>query len=262
MIANIIYSMLRLTSLILLLFFLSSCSNFKTLMGIKEYKQDIPTGEYIGTAKLIKLDEEEVTESKSEKIKINFIPKDPGITDGVGILTMDDESRRFFWRAEGNNTGIWSVLFSKDSNLYSNLNEIFNFDGVLSQSEIENNLEGRLYFDYDSKISQYFVTASQIFKPVLIPPKEAIAIKGGDSFEVRAEKLGDDQDLLELVLSRTATEKEAEYSKSLNIESITKDKGSSVIKLKTEKGLAKGVYSLRLTRDQDYKSNTISITVN
>lgn len=254
--------MLRLTSLILLLFFLSSCSDFKNLMGMKEQKQDIPTGEYIGTAKLIKLDEEEVTESKSEIIKINFIPKDPGITDGVGVLTMNDESNRFFWRAEGNNTGVWSVLFSKDSNLYSNLQEIFNFDGILSQSEIENKLEGRLYFDYDSKISQYFVTASQIFKPILVPPKEAITIKGGDSFEVRAEKLGNDQDLVEFVLSRPATEKEAEYSKPLNIESINKDKETFVIKLKTEKGLAKGGYSLRLTRDQDYKSNTIGITVN
>jgi hypothetical protein len=261
-IANIIYSMLRLASFIVLLFFLSSCSEFKNLMGIKEFKQDIPGGEYLGTAKLVSLDGKEASDPVVKKIKINFIPKDPGITDGVGILTMDDESNRFFWRAEGNNIGVWSVLFSKDNNLYSNLKQIFNFDGILSQSETENKLEGRLSFDYDSKISQYFVTASQLFKPVLLAPKETITVKGGDSFEIRAEKLGEDQDKLELVLSRAATEKDPEYSKPLAIESIVKDKGNYILKLKTEKGLIKGSYSLRVIRDEDYKSNAISITVN
>jgi hypothetical protein len=261
-IANIIYSMLRLASFIFLSLLLSSCSDFKNFMGINEFKQDIPAGEYIGMAKIVSLDDKEASDSKTKKIKINFIPRDPGITDGVGILTMDDESSRFLWRAEGNNSNTWSVLFFKDNNLYSNLKQIFNFDGALSQSETENKLEGRLSFDYDSKISQYFVTASQLFKPVLLPPKEPITVKSGDSFEIRAEKLGDDQEKLEVVLSRTATEKETEYSKPLSIESIIKDKSIHIVKLKTEKGLIKGTYSIRITRDKEHKSNALVLTIN
>lgn len=272
------------------------------MVGIEEEKIDFPPGEYIGTAKLVqtgdkkialetkpeakpeskpeaklelkpepKLEnganaEEEIKpallDSNLEKIKLNFIAKDPGITDGVGVLTMNDESQRFFWRSEGNNLDTWNVLFTKDNNLYSNIQNAFKFDGIVTQSEIENKIEGRLYFDYDTVITQYFVEASQIFKPKIIPAKEGISIKGGDSFDIQVEKAGEDQELLEVILSRAATDKLEALTESLTIKQMATEKGLAKITLATVKGLAKGDYSVKLIRSKDYTSNSVAVTVN
>jgi len=254
--------MLRFFSLILLFFSLTACSTFNTMIGIEEEIVDFPPGEYIGTAKLVKLGEDKPSDLIIEKVKLNFIPKEPGITDGVGVLTMNDESQRFYWRTEGNNTDTWNVLFTKDNNLYSSINNTFKFDGVVTSSETENKIEGRLYFDYDSSITQYFINASQFFKPKILPPKAAIAIKGGDSFDIQAEKVGEDQEELEAILSKGATEKEAAVTKTLEIKQMTSDKGVSTITLATEKGLSKGDYSLQIIRSKEYKSNGIIVTFN
>lgn len=254
--------MLAFFSSLLILFSLSSCSTFNVLLGIEEDKVDFPPGEYIGTAKLVKKGEDKPSELNTEKIKINFIPKDPGITDGVGVLTMNDESQRFYWRSDGNNTDTWNVLFAKDSNLYTNIKNSFKFDGLILSKEIANTLEGRLYFDYDSDIRQYFVEAAQIFKPKIIPPKQAISIKAGDSFEIQAEKVGEDQEAIEILISKPATEKEAAVTKALTIKQMSSEGGLATISLTTTKELAKGDYSLMLIRSEGYKSNSIAVTVN
>lgn len=254
--------MLRFFSLILVFFSLTACSTFNTLVGLEDEVTDFPPGEYIGTAKLVKKGEDKPSDLTLEKIKLNFIPKESGLTDGVGVLTMNDESQRFYWRTEGNSSDTWNVLFTKDNNLYSNLNNAFKFDGIVTSSEIENKIEGRLYFDYDSSITQYFVNAAQVFKPKILPPKAVIAIKGGDSFDIKAEKVGDDQEELEVFLSKAATEKEAAVNKTLAIKQMLSDKGVSTLTITTQKGLSKGDYSLQIVRSKEYKSNGIIVTFN
>lgn len=254
--------MLRFFSLIILFFSLTACSSFNSLVGVEEAAIDFPPGEYIGTAKLVKKGDEKPSDLTMEKIKLNFIPKEAGLTDGVGVLTMNDESQRFYWRTEGNSTDTWNVLFTKDNNLYSSINNTFKFDGLVTSSEIENKIEGRLYFDYDSSITQYFVEASQIFKPTILPPKAPIAIKAGDSFDIEAEKVGAEQAELEVLISKAATEKEEAVNAELTIKQMLSDKGITTLSIGTEKSLSKGDYSLQILRSKDYKSNTIVLTVN
>lgn len=196
-------------------------------------------------------------------VKITFLPRKEGFTDGVGIINIDNSSHRFLWRAEGNNQDTWNILFTKDNNIYSNLHLNFNFDGVATRSNIDNRIIGRLYIDDDSKISEYYIEAYQFFKPKIQAPKEALTIKGGDDIVIDVEKAGDNPEELKAILLGIPSEKQQASINELKVKNIEYDPKKEIYKvyIMTSKSLGKGEYSLYLIRSAAHKSNSIPIKI-
>jgi hypothetical protein len=280
---------------ILLPLSLSSCADIKTIMGVVEPNKDCPPGEYIGTAKEIKPGEVlpeptvatpvlpsppavlEVNGStingasaqvaaalpalpQGDAIKINFLPSSGGV-DGLGVLLFHNNSERFYWKNDGNNTNTWNVLFNKDQNIYTNIQNSFKFDGLITASEVENKLEGRLHLNYDAEEKDYYVEAYQYFKPEIIPAKDAISIKAGDPITIDVAKIGADEDALQITFKLKPVPPATEFETQLVIQSIAKtDKGTKMT-LTTDKQYAKGDYSLWITRSGVHKSNRIPVKI-
>jgi hypothetical protein len=173
-----------LTTLIFLTMSLSSCEMIKEKIGLGAPK-DIPLGEYLGTATPI----ESGTSGESKEVKINFLPKEAGFKDAVGILVFENISDRFLWRSDGNNNNIWNIMFTKDNTIYTNLQDSFEFSGVIKSSDERNTLEGKLTLIVNEKDKVYYFKASQIFQPSIEVPKEPIAIKAGEEITISATKL-------------------------------------------------------------------------
>lgn len=187
---------------------LSSCEMIKEKIGLGAPK-DIPLGEYIGTATPIEsgtsaksttsteatangesaANTESKASSESKEVKINFLPKEPGFKDAIGILVFENISDRFLWRSDGNNNNIWNIMFTKDNTIYSNLQDSFEFSGVIKSSEERNTLEGKLTWIINDKDKVYYFKAAQVFQPSIEVPKEPIAIKAGEEITISATKL-------------------------------------------------------------------------
>jgi hypothetical protein len=196
-----------LTTLIFLTMSLSSCEMIKEKIGLGAPK-DIPLGEYIGTATPIEsstskpaasaesgangesaINAEPGANPESKEVKINFLPKESGFKDAIGILVFENISDRFLWRSDGNNNNIWNIMFTKDNTIYSNLQDSFEFSGVIKSSEERNTLEGKLTWIINEKDKVYYFKAAQIFQPSIEVPKEPIAIKAGEEIIISATKL-------------------------------------------------------------------------
>ena len=272
---------------------LSSCADLKAIMGVVVPNKDFPPGEYIGTAKEIKPGEPEpepVSETpavasppavlevngstingamaqtsvaapvkpQGDTIKITFLPRN-GNVDGIGVLLFHNNSERFYWRNDGNNANAWNILFNKDQNLYTNIQNNFKFDGLITASEVENKLVGRLHLNYDSAENDYYVEASQNFKPEIIPAKEAISIKAGDPIILDVAKIGSDEDALQVTLK--ATPPTPEFEAQLPIQSIVRTEKGTKMTLGTDKQYVKGDYSLVIIRAGVHKSNKVPVKI-
>lgn len=234
---------------------LSSCINIKELLGFNTLTVNFPPGDYVGTAKQI---QNGTTLELAEAVKLTFLPKEVELQDGIGVLVMKNNSQRFFWRTDGNNTDSWNVLFHKDQNLYTNMQESFKFDGLITASEIQNKLEGRLHFNNHTEMSDYYIEAFQNFPPELYPPKEAIEIKGGDDIVIAVGKIGKDQDAIQVLYKENEGKKEAQAFVIRKIE--TTKEGTNIV-LATDKKIKKGSYSLYLLRGTDYKTQSLPFEV-
>ncbi len=289
----------------LALLMLTGCQDLKNMIGIKDPNKDLPPGEYIGTAKRIATNTAITTNganaeipnldpnAQSIEIKITFLPKSPDMDDGVGILIINNNSQRFYWRNVGNNNNTWSALFNKDQSMYTNIKENFKFDGLVTGSEVENKLIGRLYFSSDDESStSYFVEAFQYFKPEIIPPKAALEIKAGEPIILDVAKIGDDDDAItativsmtppaagtEAAATTTAptTSNGASLANGSTAETATPptapgklavinkiERGPKGIKItiNTDKADAKGDYKIFITRVDKHKSNSLPFKI-
>lgn len=292
----------NLLAVIILTFSLSACSEMRYLFGYDDPVLDFPPGEYIGTAKLLVPGEEEETveevaeaapavdssdtaeaevagqgEAASAEIKIEppklgknykpvkltFLPKAQSIKDGVGVLTLENSSQRFYWRSDGNNKDTWNLLFSKDNNVYTNLKINFSFDGIVRSSELENSIEGKLHVDRDEQISDYFIEAFQFFDPEIIPPKETLTGAGGTNVDITVAKVGEDPEAYKVLM---ISKLDKENQKVMEVASVkpAKEAGQKLLSLTLEKGIEKGEYwitIIRTGRNREFRSNKIPFTI-
>lgn len=233
---------------------LSACLNIKKMIGLDTSIVDFPPGDYLGTAKAITNGE---AAEVSEAIKITFLPKSMDLKDGIGVLQMHNNSQRFFWRTDGNNTDSWNVLFHKDQNLYTSLEESFKFDGLIRSTEIQNILEGRLQINNSAVIRNYFIEGSQVFPPSIIPGKDALEVKAGDQFSINVDKIGENQEAIKVFYKSNETKK----LETMEILKLERNKDGIQLFFATDKKMKKGAYNLYFERGTEYKSNTISFTV-
>jgi hypothetical protein len=239
-----------------LIFLLYGCSYLKHSAGIPDQvKKEVPVGEYIGVAK--KLKQEPPTEPVP--VKVTLLPKAEGLVDGVGILILDNNSQRFLWRTVGDNNQTWNLLFVKDNNLYSSIKDSFKFDGVIKAAEIDNRLEGRLNINYDAAPAEYYIEAFQIFKPKIIPAKNALEIKSGENFIIEVERLGDNE--TEVLVTIKNLVKKTELPLEIVRADKVEDSLISKVYLQIPKGTEKGEYILYITRQAQYKSNNLPFKI-
>ncbi len=233
---------------------LTGCAQIKDYMGLSPSSGSfVPQGEYLGTWKLIKGELEKVEELDKE-VKITLFPMKANESQSSGILNLNDNSRRFYWRADGNSEDTWNILFAKDNNAYTDLTSDFSFDGILRKTSVGLDLEGSLKEQIEGNNLKYFVITHRYYKPSLSVGKEALAVTAGELLTIEGQYLGEDPKNLSARLFNKADSKE----KELEVSSI--DAGTFTIKI--EKATAKGDYSLSVLRDKEYKSNTIDISIN
>ena len=239
---------LRIFAGVLILVSLASCSIVQQQIGLT-HSHDIPIGEYKGTAKAIGVeDAPEITMS------VNFLPKEEGMKDAIGILVFDNISERFMWRNDGNNKNLWNVLFSKDNTVFSDIRESFEFSGIVKHTAMRNTIEGKLKKIIEDKITPYYIKGEQVFKPSLQKPKEAIVVKAGEGFSINAETI----DPAEItVYLENAEGKEEE----LEIETSSEKKGIHTLSFLTSKDTAKGKYKIFVKRADGEVTKKLGIEV-
>ena len=253
--AQVRKSSYKLVIIMLLAFSLSSCELLQKQFGVYSPK-DIPLGEYIGTAKILNAEDDKEAEAK--EVKITFLPKEAGFQDAVGILVFENSSDRFLWRSDGNNHNIWNIMFSKDNTIYSNLHNSFQFNGVIKASDMKNTLEGKLVrtFENQDGDSVYYFKASQVFKPELETPEEAIVIKAGDEVTINVTKI--DPDKVKILMLDLVAEGEAQ---EMPLSNSSSEKGVYSLSFATEKKQKKGKYKVFIEREDGEKSKSITIEI-
>lgn len=230
---------------------LSSCEVIKEKVGLGAAK-DIPLGEYTGTAK--PLNSEEGAETKV--VKINFLPKESGYKDAIGVLVFDNSSDRFLWRSDGNNQNIWNIMFSKDNTLYTNIKESFEFSGVIKSSDLKNTLEGKFTRIIEEEQEVYYFKASQIFQPSLETPEAPIVVKAGAEITINATKL--DPEKIKILMLPLEGEGEA---KQMTLTNSSFEKGTHTLTFASSKDQKKGKYKVSIERDDGEKSKSIVVEI-
>lgn len=233
-------------------------------MGIKKSRINPPDGDYFGTARLISQTDNEgkvlEVESKVIDLKLTILPREEGFTDGVGVLIINDRADKFFWRDVGNHENTWNLLFFKDNNLYSDIKDSFRFQGLVAKKSVENTLEGTLYRNTNSRITEYFLEATQSFKPKILPPQTGIAVKAGENFVITGERIGEDTDNLKVLLMAKSDEEPIELE-IMSMSPNPKKDEESILEIKSSEKLEKGDYKFFLKRGTKFKSNSLKLTI-
>lgn len=230
---------------------LSSCEIVKKQFGMDNIV-DIPLGEYLGTATPLNSEEDKDV----KEVKITFLPKEDGLKDAIGVLVLNNSSERFLWRSDGNNKNIWNVMFAKDNTMYTNIEDSFEFNGIIKSSELKNTLEGKFTTEIAQKEKLYYFKASQVFSPSLEQPKEAIAIKAGEEVSINATKIDPDKTKIFMMPVESETEPQ-----EMAITNSILEKGLYTLTFSSSKDQSKGKYKVFIERDDGQKTKSIIIEI-
>ncbi len=199
-------------------------------------------------------------------ILINLFPMDVAYRQGVGILRINTRSYKFNWEsdstsqnAEGN--VIWNLAFSKDNNIYANLDENFNFTGILEQKDTGLELYGTLSIKPTKaeEMLNYHIQTYQNKSPIISASGE-LSVKAGESLTLEAEQSGTDK----TVMQAYAESLDGKNKVELVINSLDKpEKGKKKNKLTiaTDAAMVKGDYNVYIIRDEELSSNSIKVTI-
>jgi hypothetical protein len=199
-------------------------------------------------------------------ILINLFPMDVAYRQGVGILRINTRSYKFNWEsdstsknAEGNI--VWNIAFSKDNNIYANLDENFNFTGILEQKDTGLELYGTLSIKPTKaeEMMNYHIQTYQNKSPIISASGE-LSVKAGESLTLEAEQSGTDK----TVMQAYAESLDGKNKVELVINSLDKpEKGKKKNKLTigTDAAMVKGDYNVYIIRDEEFSSNSIKVTI-
>lgn len=240
--------------LILLSSALSSCSMVQDYLGLSPSEGSfVPQGEYVGAWKAVG---ENIKDSANKTVKVTLFPMKTSETKSSGTLMINDSSSRFYWRANGNKEDTWNILFAKDNNIYTDLTTDFSFNGILKKMATGLELSGSLKTVENNEIFKYFISTYRHFKPEILEPKEPPAAAAGEEISLEGSYFGEDKEHLVVKLISKTDSKELELKPS-SIEEGEPSKFS----FKVSKDAAKGDYGLYVIRDEEFQSNTVTISV-
>ena len=199
-------------------------------------------------------------------ILINLFPMDVAYKQGVGILRINTRSYKFNWESDSikkNSDGntIWNISFSKDNNIYANLDENFNFTGILEQKDTGLELYGTLSIKPTKaeEMLNYHVQTYQNKSPIISASGE-LSVKAGESISLEAEQSGFDKTIMQAYAESIDGKNKVE----LVINSLDKpEKGKKKNKLTigTDAAMVKGDYNVYIVRDEEFSSNSIKVTI-
>lgn len=199
-------------------------------------------------------------------ILINLFPMDVAYRQGVGILRINTRSYKFNWESDSTSKNadgniVWNIAFSKDNNIYANLDENFNFTGILEQKDTGLELYGTLSIKPTKaeEMLNYHIQAYQNKSPIISASGE-LSVKAGEALTLEAEQSGTDK----TVMQAYAESLDGKNKVELVINSLDKpEKGKKKNKLTiaTDAAMVKGDYNVYIIRDEEFSSNSIKVTI-
>ena len=199
-------------------------------------------------------------------ILINLFPMDVAYRQGVGILRINTRSYKFNWESDSmskNSDGntVWNIALSKDNNIYANLDENFNFTGILEQKDTGLELYGTLSVKPTKaeEMLNYHIQTYQHKSPIISASGE-LSVKAGENLTLEAEQSGADK----TVMQAYAESLDGKNKVELVINSLDKpEKGKKKNKLTivTDAAMVKGDYNIYIIRDEEFSSNSIKVTI-
>ena len=199
-------------------------------------------------------------------ILINLFPLDVAYKQGVGILRINTRSYKFNWESDSINKNsdgntIWNIAFSKDNNIYANLDENFNFTGILEQKDTGLELYGTLSMKPTKaeEMLNYHIQTYQHKSPIISASGE-LSVKAGESLTLEAEQSGFDKTIMQAYAESLDGKNKVELVIN-SLDKPEKGKKKNKLTIATDAAMVKGDYNVYIIRDEEFSSNSIKVTI-
>jgi hypothetical protein len=199
-------------------------------------------------------------------ILINLFPMDVAYKQGVGILRINTRSYKFNWESDSINKNsdgntIWNIAFSKDNNIYANLDENFNFTGILEQKDTGLELYGTLSMKPTKaeEMLNYHIQTYQHQSPIISASGE-LSVKAGESLTLEAEQSGFDKTIMQAYAESLDGKNKVELVVN-SLDKPEKGKKKNKLIIGTDAAMVKGDYNVYIIRDEEFSSNSIKVTI-
>lgn len=199
-------------------------------------------------------------------ILINLFPMDVAYKQGVGILRINTRSYKFNWESDSINKNsdgntIWNIAFSKDNNIYANLDENFNFTGILEQKDTGLELYGTLSVKPTKaeEMLNYHIQTYQHKSPIISASGE-LSVKAGESLILEAEQSGFDKTIMQAYAESLDGKNKVELVIN-SLDKPEKGKKKNKLTIATDAAMVKGDYNVYIIRDEEFSSNSIKVTI-
>lgn len=199
-------------------------------------------------------------------ILINLFPMDVAYKQGVGILRINTRSYKFNWESDSINKNsdgntIWNIAFSKDNNIYANLDENFNFTGILEQKDTGLELYGTLSMKPTKadEMLNYHIQTYQHKSPIISASGE-LSVKAGESLTLEAEQSGFDKTIMQAYAESLDGKNKVELVVN-SLDKPEKGKKKNKLIIATDAAMVKGDYNVYIIRDEEFSSNSIKVTI-
>lgn len=197
---------------------------------------------------------------------INLFPMDVAYKQGVGILRINTRSYKFNWESDSINKNsdgntIWNIAFSKDNNIYANLDENFNFTGILEQKDTGLELYGTLSVKPTKaeEMLNYHIQTYQHKSPIISASGE-LSVKAGESLTLEAEQSGFDKTIMQAYAESLDGKNKVELVIN-SLDKPEKGKKKNKLTIATDAAMVKGDYNVYIMRDEEFSSNSIKVTI-
>lgn len=199
-------------------------------------------------------------------ILINLFPMDVTYKQGVGILRINTRSYKFNWESDSINKNsdgntIWNIAFSKDNNIYANLDENFNFTGILEQKDTGLEMYGTLSMKPTKaeEMLNYHIQTYQHKSPIISASGE-LSVKAGESLTLEAEQSGFDKTIMQAYAESLDGKNKVELVIN-SLDKPEKGKKKNKLTIATDAAMVKGDYNVYIIRDEEFSSNSIKVTI-
>jgi hypothetical protein len=199
-------------------------------------------------------------------ILINLFPMDLAYKQGVGILRINTRSYKFNWESDSINKNsdgntIWNIAFSKDNNIYANLDENFNFTGILEQKDTGLEFYGTLSMKPTKaeEMLNYHIQTYQHKSPIISASGE-LSVKAGESLTLEAEQSGFDKTIMQAYAESLDGKNKVELVIN-SLDKPEKGKKKNKLTIATDAAMVKGDYNVYIIRDEEFSSNSIKVTI-
>ena len=223
----------------------------------EDFREHIPSGFMTGIYYPIGDD------TKTKPASVNLFPMNIEYRQGVGIIDMDRTSYKFNWESDSVlNESTWNISFSKDNNLYANLNENFSFVGVLKADDLGLSLVGTITIKdkMEGEKLPYYLEVTKYLDPEIILKGEGLTATVDEPLTLTVSHVGEETKEIEVILEAFGDDEKVFKLKAVSIKKA-KNGTISLITSNVTSEIPAGDYNLYLVRSGESKSNKIKVTI-